>query len=117
MSAILAYIRKNPFEFLFFILCFILSSWLMLSTFGYSKGNMLIATKAWSDFANHIPLIRSFSFGSNFPPQDPLFAGYALRYHFIFYQFVGTLERLGIRIDWALNIPSIIGFFICLIAI
>ncbi len=89
----------------------------MLSTFGYSKGQMLIATKAWSDFANHIPLIRSFSLGSNFPPQDPLYAGHAIRYHFIFYQFVGLLEKLGVRIDWALNLPSIIGFFVCLLAI
>ena len=71
---------------------------------------MQISSKAWSDFANHIPLIRSFSFGDNFPPQFPLYSGPSIKYHFIFYAFVGILEKLGIQIDYALNIPSILGF-------
>lgn len=70
---------------------------------------MLIASKAWSDFGAHIPLIRSFSLGNNWPPQYPLFPGEPIRYHFLFYFFVGMLEKAGLRIDWALNIPSIIG--------
>lgn len=72
---------------------------------------MLIAARLWSDFGAHIPLIRSFSLGSNWPPQYPVFPGEPIRYHFLFYLFVGLLERIGVRIDWALNIPSIIGFF------
>ena len=83
----------------------------MFSTFSYEKGVMEISSKAWSDFANHIPLIRSFSLGNNFPPQYPLFAGPPIRYHFLFYAFAGFLEKTGIRIDYALNIPSILGFF------
>jgi hypothetical protein len=67
----------------------------MFSTFSYKDGNMLIASKAWSDFASHIPLIRSFSFGNNFPPQYPLFSGPPIKYHFLFYAFVGLLEKLG----------------------
>lgn len=76
---------------------------------------MFIATKAWSDFANHIPLIRTFSFGINFPPQDPLFSGEPIHYHFLFYMFVGFLEKFGVRIDYALNIPSTLGFFALLV--
>lgn len=76
---------------------------------------MFIATKAWSDFANHIPLIRTFSFGINFPPQDPLFSGEPIHYHFLFYMFVGFLEKFGVRIDYALNIPSALGFFALLV--
>ena len=71
---------------------------------------MLIATKALSDFGAHIPLIRSFSLGNNWPPEYPLFPGEPIRYHFLFYFLVGMLEKTGLRIDWALNIPSIIGF-------
>ncbi len=82
----------------------------MFSTFSYKVGSMLIATKAWSDFASTIPLIRSFSLGSNFPPQYPLFPGEPIHYHFLFYFLVGILEKLGIRIDYALNIPSTISF-------
>ncbi|HSW98127.1 MAG TPA: DUF2298 domain-containing protein, partial [Candidatus Saccharimonadales bacterium] len=78
---------------------------------------MLIAGKAWSDFANHIPLIRTFSFGNNFPPQDPLFSGEPIHYHFLFYMFVGFLEKFGVRIDYALNIPSALGFFALLVMI
>lgn len=82
----------------------------MFSTFSYQNGNMLIASKAWSDFANHIPLIRSFSLGNNFPPQYPLFSGPIIKYHFIFYAFVGLLEKVGVRIDYALNLLSILSF-------
>jgi hypothetical protein len=100
-------------EILIFLSLLIISSWLMISSFSYdsSTGSMLISTKAWSDFAYRIPLIRSFSLGNNFPPQDPLFPGEPLRYHALFYLFVGILEKTGVRIDWALNLPSIISFW------
>jgi len=102
---------KNSTEIILFIFALGFSIWLMFSTFSYSNGSMLIASKAWSDFASQIPLIRSFSFGHNFPPQHPLFPGPPIHYHFLFYAFVGLLEKLGVRIDYALNIPSAIGFF------
>jgi len=91
---------------------FLFASWLMFHTFSYDgkSSSMLIAPKAWSDFGAHIPLIRSFSLGNNWPPQSPLFPGVPIRYHFLFYFLVGMLEKAGLRIDWALNIPSIIGF-------
>ena len=105
-------------EIVLFILFFIFSWILMWKTFRLSQnGNMQIATKAWSDFAATIPLIRSFSFGSNFPPQYPIFAGPHIRYHFVFYLLVGTLEKIGLPISWALNLPSVLGFFTLLIAI
>lgn len=82
----------------------------MFSTFSYNNGSMFIATKAWSDFGSHIPLIRSFSFGSNFPPEYPIFPGEPIRYHFLFYFLVGMLEKVGVRIDLALNLPSFLSF-------
>jgi hypothetical protein len=91
---------------------FLFSTWLMFHTFSYDEKNssMLIASKAWSDFGAHIPLIRSFSLGNNWPPEYPLFPGEPIRYHFLFYFLVGMLEKAGLRIDFAFNIPSIIGF-------
>jgi len=98
----------------------------MFHTFSFDvrKQEMRIATKAWSDFAAHIPLIRSFSYGPNLgrllhgkPVESPLFPGEPIRYHYGFYALVGALERLGLRIDWAFNIPSALGFFLLLVLI
>ncbi len=102
-----------------FLFLFFFSFWLMIHTFSYDQKNssMLIAGKAWSDFGAHIPLIRSFSLGDNLTRffhgtvEYPLFPGEPIRYHFLFYMFVGILEKIGFRIDWALNIPSALGFF------
>ncbi len=102
--------RIGVIELLFEIIFIIFSTWLMFSSFSYANGSMQIATKAWSDFASTIPVIRSFSFGSNFPPEYPLFPGEPIRYHFIFYLLVGMLEKIGIRIDFALNSLSLLGF-------
>jgi len=98
---------------------FVFSVWLMFHTFSYdsSAGQMLISGKAWSDFGGYIPQIRSFSVGSNWPPQYPLFPGEPTRYHFLFYALVGVLESAGLRIDWALNLPSVAGFFLLQIMI
>jgi len=95
------------------------SSWLMFSTFSYDTktDSMRLASKVWSDFGAHIPLIRSFSMGDNLNnilqgqlPEYPIFPGEPIRYHFIFYMVVGILEKIGFRIDWALNLPSVLGF-------
>jgi hypothetical protein len=102
------------------------SCWLMFHTFSYDpiKHEIKIAFKLWSDFGAHIPLIRSFSMGDNLDritrglmPEYPIFPGEPIRYHFLFYLFVGILERIGLQIDWALNIPSILGLFFMMAAI
>lgn len=95
----------------------IFSFWIMFSTFSYRDSYMLIASKTWSDFAGTIPLIRSFSLGNNLPPQYPLFSGEPIRYHFLFYLIVGMFEKIGLRIDLALNILSAVSFFLLLFAI
>lgn len=117
MKSLVTFLKKNFFESILFSFCLIFSLWLMFSTFSYENGSMLVATKAWSDFASHIPLIRSFSLGSNFPPEYPIFPGEPIRYHFLFYVIVGLLEKAGLRIDLALNILSSLSFFFLLIMI
>lgn len=110
--------KKKIVEIIFFVLLFAFSWWLMWKTFRINKsGNLEIATKVWSDFAATIPLIRSFSFGQNWPPQYPIFAGPPIRYHFIFYAIVGLLEKVGMPLDWALNSLSILSFFFLLLVI
>ncbi len=110
MKKTIIFVKKNIVEIILIAFSLIFSFWLMFSTFSYKDGSMFIASKAWSDFASTIPLIRSFSFGANFPPQYPIFPGLPIHYHFLFYAFVGLLEKAGIRIDYALNIPSALGF-------
>ena len=104
--------KETAFWILLGVFSVSFASWLMFHTFSYDAidSSMRIATKAWSDFGAHIPLIRSFSLGNNWPPEYPLFPGSPIRYHFLFYFLVGILEKIGVRIDLALNIPSIIGF-------
>lgn len=112
-----SFIKKYFIEIIISVSSLSFSFWLMFSTFSYKNGSMLIATKAWSDFASHIPLIRSFSLGSNFPPQYPIFPGEPIRYHYLFYLLVGTLEKIGLRIDWALNLPSALSFLALMLII
>jgi len=110
--------KKKAIQLVFFIFLLGFAWALMWKTFRVNQaGNLEIATKVWSDFAATIPLIRSFSLGDNFPPQYPLFAGPPIRYHFLFFWAVASLEKIGIRLDWALNSLSTLGFFGLLLAI
>jgi hypothetical protein len=105
---------------------FVLTMALMAHGFSYdaTRNELLIGSKLWSDFGAHIPLIRSFSEGSNLDRlfslsaiESPLFPGEPIRYHFGFYALVGLLEKLGIRIDWALNLPSAAGMTLLLVSL
>lgn len=105
--------RKSRIPVIIFwslIACF--SVWLMFRTFGYQQetGSMLVSSLIYSDFGSHLPLIRSFSWGDNFPVEYPVFPGSPIRYHYLFFLLVGMLEKAGLRIDLALNLPSIAGF-------
>ncbi len=112
------FLKKYLFEIILFSAFLLFSTSLMWRTFRItSSGNMEIASKLWSDFAATIPLIRSFSYGMNFPPEYPIFAGPPIRYHFAFYFLVGLLEKIGIPLSWALNSMSTLGFFSLLISI
>ncbi len=95
----------------------------MFHTVGYDSQTktILIASKLWSDFGSHIPLVRSFAIGGNLDrllgfqaPEYPLFPGEPIRYHFLFYLLVGLLEKAGLPLDWALNLPSALGFTLLL---
>lgn len=88
----------------------VLACVLMWSTFYVKDGQLKIGVSVFSDFSPHIGMIRSFSYGNNFPTSYSHFGGEDIRYHFMFQFLAGNLEFLGLRIDWAFNLPSILSF-------
>ena len=83
---------------------------LMWSTFYVKDGKLNIGVTVFSDFSPHIGMIRSFSYGNNFPTSYSHYAGADMKYHFMFQFLAGNLEFLGMRIDYAFNVPSMISF-------
>ncbi len=63
----------------------------------------------FSDLSPHSALVSSFGQGGNIPAQYPHFSGAGMGYHFFFYFFAGNLRYLGMPIDWAMNLPSLLG--------
>jgi len=102
------------FDLVVFFLISLFSIWLMWSTFHLEAGKIFLSSKLYSDFGAHLPLIRSFSFGENIPPEYPFFAGQPIRYHYLFYLVVGYIEKTGVPLDWALNSLSSVGLILLL---
>ncbi len=82
---------------------------LFTMSFKTAHGQSYVGLTVFSDFTPHISMIRSFSLGHNFPTEYSVCAGYDVKYHFMFEFWVGNLEFLGIPLDWAFNLPSLIG--------
>ncbi len=96
-------------ELVFFAILAIFFTELMFHTFRVTEGRLHVGYSVYSDFAPHMGMIRSFSFGNNFPTEYAHFAGEDIKYHFMFQFLVGNLEFLGLRIDYAFNLPSMFG--------
>lgn len=102
--------RTVYFEFALLLLITLLASILMWKTFFQQGDQLYIGVTVFSDFSPHLGMIRSFSYGNNFPTAYSHYAGEDIKYHFMYQFFVGNLEYLGLRIDYAFNLPSIISF-------
>jgi len=109
----------RPIHVFFFIIVFIFSWILFSSTFEYDEklNEIKMGVLIWSDYGFHIPLIRSFSLGNNLSLEHPLYAHEAIRYHFLFDFMIGALEKMGLPLDYALNIPSALSWTCLLILI
>lgn len=109
----------RPIHVFFFIIVFLFSWILFSSTFEYDGklNEIKLGILIWSDYGFHIPLIRSFSLGNNLSLEHPLYAHEAIRYHFLFDFMVGALEKMGLPLDYALNIPSALSWTCLLILI
>ncbi len=103
--------RIKVSEWIFFGLLFVFVAELIFCTFFAYKGELNVGFSVYSDFAPHMGMIRSFSYGNNFPTGYSHFAGEDVKYHFLFQFLVGNLELLGMRVDFAFNLPSIFGIF------
>ncbi len=119
------FVLTHKTELIFVTVCTILWSFIMIKSFYVEDNTMNVGLSVFSDFGAHIPMIRSFSEGTNFPTEYPHFGssnadsitGNNIRYHFMFMFLAGNLEFLGMRIDWAFNLPSILAivFFLMLL--
>src|SRR4030095_16131070 len=100
----------------FFVACFfVIACYLMFGTLWLSGGNARMACVVWSDFAQNLPLMKSFSRGHNFPTEYPHFIGEPIRYPFLFWFQAGNLEFLGLNLAWALNLLSVLSLFAMLV--
>ena len=96
-------------EFILLLAVLLLANVLMWVTFFVSGEKLFVGVSVFSDFSPHVGMIRSFSYGNNFPTTYPHFAGEDIKYHFMFQFLAGNLEYLGLRIDYAFNLPSVIS--------
>lgn len=97
-------------EMFLLIAIILLANVLMWLTFFVNGENLYVGVSVFSDFSPHVGMIRSFSYGNNFPTTYPHYAGEDIKYHFMFQFLAGNLEYLGLRIDYAFNLPSILSF-------
>lgn len=104
-------------EAVFFGVLLVFLIWIMFYVFFIKDGVLYSGYTVYGDYAPHTAMMRSFSMGNNFPTEYPHFGGQDVKYHFMFQFFVGNLEFLGLRLDFAYNVVSVLvllGFLIFL---
>lgn len=106
---IIKILRENYTELIFVAVFLIVWSFFMFRSLFIKDGTINVGLSVFSDFGPHLAVIRSFSFGANFPTEYPHFAMGNIRYHFMFQFLAGNLEFLGLPLDWAFNLPSILS--------
>ena len=93
----------------------IAATFLMFYTYRVNGNTLLNGYSTFSDLSPHTAMVSSFGEGFNFPTQYMHFSGDGIKYHFLFYFLAGTLQYLGLPIDYALNIPSIASMVCALV--
>ena len=108
-------LRPTTSEMVYFAVSLSVSVVLMIASFRVIHGEIYIAQPVVEDFALHINMIRSFSIWEKLPAQFPYFTDAGINYHFMMDFLAGNLELLGLRIDFAYNLPSILAMtaFFC----
>ena len=93
----------------------IAATFLMFYTYRVNGNTLLNGASTFSDLSPHTAMVSSFGKGFNFPTQYMHFSGDGIKYHFLFYFLAGTLQYLGLPIDYALNIPSMVSMVCALV--
>lgn len=104
-------------ESIFFILMMMFLNWIFFYVFHIIDGRLYSGFTVFGDYAPHTAMMRSFSWENNYPTQYPHFGGEDIKYHFMFQFLVGNLEYLGMRLDVAYNVLSLLvleGFLMLL---
>ena len=107
-------------EAVLFIVLALFLTWIMFYVFFIKDGILYSGFTVYGDYAPHTAMMRSFSLENNFPTQYPHFGGEDVKYHFMFQFLVGNLEFLGLRLDLAYNLTSVLallGFLMLLYSI
>jgi len=103
------FLRQSAGYFLVLAAFLLFGSWMMRTSLYIDDGQLHAGYSVFSDFAPHTALISSFARGANFPTWYPHFPMDGIRYHFLFYFLCGNLDFLGLPLDWAINLPSLVG--------
>lgn len=106
---VVACLKPTKGSVVFLVFCLAYAGILMCRSFWYTDGVIGIGETNAGDFEVHLSMIRSFSHLENVPADYTLYAGSDLKYHFMFDFLAGNLEFLGLRLDLAVNLPSILG--------
>jgi len=65
-------------------------------------------SNVWGDWALHVGFVANWLYGSNFPVQNPDYAGVRLAYPFLFDFASAILAKLGLSIPWSFQLPGIV---------
>ena len=102
-------IGKNMFFYgIFTVLFTLVATFLMFYTYRITGNELWAGYSVFSDLAPHTAMTSSFGVGFNVPTQYMHFSGDGIQYHFFFYYLCGILQFLGMPIDFAINVPSIL---------
>jgi len=93
----------------------IAATFLMFYTYRINGNTLMNGSSTFSDLSPHTAMVSSFGKGFNFPTQYMHYSGDGIKYHFLFYFLAGTLQYLGLPIDYALNLPSIMAMVCALV--
>ncbi len=111
--------RSNAVDAIFYgvvtILITATVTFLMFYTYRINGTTLQAGYSTFSDLSPHTAMVSSFGKGFNFPTQYMHFSGDGIKYHFFFYFLAGILEYLGLPIDYAINLPSIIAMVCALV--
>lgn len=113
-GSVIGLFANNWLELTYVAVITVGSTIFMCRSLYFNKDTLCIGPSVFSDFGATLSILRSFSLGSNFPTIYPHFAENLkgmndVLYHFMFQFLSGNMEFLGLRIDWAFNIPSILS--------
>jgi hypothetical protein len=81
------------------------------------NSNQIMTSPAYWDFSVHFPVIQTFAFGDNFPPENESFSGFPMTYHYFFDLLTAIYAAIGMDLVPAVNFVSTVSFFMMLVAI